>query len=950
MRYGLPDPAAFNRGISSAEGMTTPDQDRKGLWRLHLWLIAMVGVIVPRRLRADWRQEWEAELRCRETLLADWDNLNWRNKLDLLRRSVGGFWDALCLQPRRLEDEMFQDLRFGARMLLKNPGFTAVAALSLALGIGANTAIFSLINAALLKTLPVKDPQRLVFFMVAGPQGMGTGFSYPLLQEFNRNNHSFTGIIAANTAGRMRLSEPGNGGQVELVQAGRVSGNFFSELGVGAVAGRTLTEGDDSPTVAQPVAVISYNYWKRRFGLDPGVVGRKVMLDDFPFTIVGVAPPGFFGIEVGSNTDLWWPIRMTPQVIPGNQSLNESGHRWLYVMARLKPYVSVEQAQAEMNAVFRQELNEIAQERLADLTPAQRRNYFERNIKLEAGGVGFTWLRERVKQPLLILLAVVGLVLLIACANVANLLLARAAARRKEIAVRLALGAGRFRLVRQLLTENLLLAALSGAMGLLLAQWGTRLLLAYLPQEQTATFDVAPDAAVLGFTMAVSLLTSLLFGLAPALGATRFDLTSSLKDAVGANAARTRLTSHKLLIVTQVALSLFLLVGAGLLVRSLRNLKNLDAGFDRENVTLFSLNTPSGYTLAQRVNLYQQALERLEALPGARAASLASFSLLSGSGMNSNIAVEGYANRPDEDMDCHRLWVGPKYFATMGIPLLQGRDFGPQELQPQGGLPADRAAASQPPQPSAPLAAVINQTMERDFFRDGNPLGRRFRVQNGPLKGIPIEVIGVIKDAKYYNLREQTPRTYYLSFFQRPREGQAGTMLLRSFADPASAATAIQRAVRELDPQTQVVNLRTMNEVVDRSLLQERFVAQLGGFFSLFALLLASIGLYGVMSYATARRTREIGIRMALGARAADAIRLVLRETMLLVGVGVVIGLGAAFAATRLVASLLFGLSPTDPLTIALAALLMFAVTALAGYLPARRASRVDPMTALRHD
>jgi predicted permease len=851
-------------------------------------------------------------------------------------------------------ETLFQDLRFGMRMLLKNPGFTTVIVITLALGIGANTAIFSLINTTLLKTLPVKDPQQLVFFMVAGPQGMGTGFSYTLFQQFNRNNHSFTGIIAANTPGRMRMAEPGTGGQVELVQAGRVSGNFFSELGVRAIAGRTLTEDDDSPTSGQPVAVISYDYWKRRFGLDPGVVGRKIMLDDFPFTIVGVAPPGFFGIEVGGNTDLWWPIRMTPQVIPGAQSLNDGGHRWLYLMARLKPGMNLEQAQAEANAVFRQQLNEIAPERLASLTTAQRRNHFARNIKLVAGGAGFSWLRERVKQPLLILLIVVGLVLLIACANVANLLLARAATRRKEIAVRLALGAGRFRLIRQLLTESLLLAALSAALGLLLAQWGAQLLLAYLPQEQTATLDLTPDAQVLTFTLAVSLLTSLLFGLAPALGATRLDLSSSLKDAVGGSPARLRLTPHKLLIVTQVALSLFLLVGAGLLVRSLRNLKNLDAGFDRENVVLFSLNTPSGYTLAQRVNLYQQTLERLESLPGARAASLASFSLLSGSGMNSNIVVEGYANRPDEDMDCHRLWVGPNYFATMGIPLLQGRDFSPQELQPRGGLPADQPTASQTPQPSltpsAPLAAVINQTMARYFFRDENPLGRRFRVQNGPLQGVPIEVIGVIKDAKYYNLREQTPRTYYLSFFQRPREGQAGTMLLRSFAAPASATTAIQHAVREIDPQAQVVNLRTMNEVVDRSLMQERFVAQLGGFFSIFALLLAAIGLYGVMSYAVNRRTHEIGVRMALGARPRDVLRLTINHGMRLALIGIGIGLGGALALTRLLKTLLFGMSATDPLTFTVFALLLTSVALLACWIPARRATKVDPITALRSE
>ncbi len=387
-------------------------------------------------------------------------------------------------------------------------------------------------------------------------------------------------------------------------------------------------------------------------------------------------------------------------------------------------------------------------------------------------------------------------------------------------------------------------------------------------------------------------------------------------------------------------------------VRSLRNLKNLDTGFDRENVVLFSLNTPGGYTLAQRVNLNRQTLERLESLPGARAASLASFSLLSGSGMNSNIVVDGYANRPDEDMDCHRLWVGPNYFATMGIPLLQGRDFGPQELQPQGGVPAYQPTANQKPQPSptpsAPLAAVINQTMARYFFRDENPLGRRFRVQNGPLQGIPIEIIGVIKDAKYYNLREQTPRTYYLSYFQRPHEEQAGTMLMRSFADPASTTTAIQRAVREIDSQAQVVNLRTMNEVVDRSLMQERFVAQLGSFFSLIALLLAAIGLYGLMSYAVNQRTHEIGIRMALGARPRDVLQLTINQGMRLALIGIGIGLGGALALTRLVETLLFDVSATDPLTFTRIALFLAFVALLACWIPARRAAKVDPITALR--
>ncbi|MGH9937889.1 MAG: ABC transporter permease, partial [Blastocatellia bacterium] len=753
--------------------------------------------------------------------------------------------------------DLWQDLRFGARMLRKNPGFTIVTALTLALGIGANTAIFSLINAALLRTLPVKDPGRLVVFTTVGPQGTDNSYSYRQIERFNQNNRSFTGIIIASGVSRMRLTEPGAGGQVEAAQATRVSGNFFSTLGVGAVAGRTLTEDDDKASSPQPVAVISYKFWKSRFGLDPGVVGRKITLDDFPFTIVGVAPPGFFGFDVGYAPDVWWPLQMTPHVTPGDNRLRR-GAEWLRVMARLKPGVQPEQARAEMDVVFQQYINGISPDQAASFTPTQRRNYFERRIRLDSGATGLvrSHLRRTVTQPLFVLMAIVGLVLLIACANVANLSLARAAGRRKEIAVRLSLGAGRFRLIRQLLTESLLLAALGGALGLLFAQWGVTLLLTYLPQQGSITFDPALDAQVFGFTLAVSLLTGALFGLAPALRATRLDLASSLKNAVGGGAGWSRLALHKSLVVAQVALSLFLLIGAGLFVRSLQNLKNLDAGFDRENVALFGLDTGSGYAPAQRVNLQKQLLERLESLPGARSASLSHVGLLSGSRTTNNIEVEGYAHRPDEDVKCYQLWVGPKFFTTMGIPLLQGRDFSPQELRPLAGLPDNQPATGQPPQPrlsappSAPLSAVINQTMARYFFGEQNPLGRRFRFREGPLKDIPVEIIGLAKDAKYEDLREQTRRTFYLSYFQWPQEDSRSSeqrMLLRAFSDPSNTAAAIQRAVRELDPQIQALDLQTMNDVVDESLTRERFVAQLGGFFSLCALLLTCIGLYGVM-------------------------------------------------------------------------------------------------------
>jgi len=927
-------------------------------FRFWFWLIRFIGVIVPRRFRARFRQEWEAELEYREEMLARWDRLDWRNKIGLLWRSLGAFWDALWLQRQRWEDEMIQDLRYGVRMLRTNKAFTTVAALSLALGIGANTAIFSLINAALLKTLPVKDPRRLVVFTTVLPQG-GTdnSYSFPLIERFNQNNRSFAGIIAAGFADRLRMTEPGAGGQVESVQAARVSGNFFSVMGVDAVVGRTLTEDDDKASSPQPVVVISYKFWKNRFGLAPSVVGRKITLNDFPFTIVGVAPPGFFGFEVGQNPDLWWPLQMTSQVpnAPRGARVLSQGSEWLRVMARLKPGVGIEQARAEMDAVFKNYINEISPGDAASLTPAQRRNYFERRIRLDSGATGLliSFLRRRITQPLFILMGAAGLLLLIACANVANLLLARAAARRKEIVVRLSLGAGRFRLVRQLLTESMLLAALGGALGLLFAQWGTSLLLTYLPGRGLITLDPALDAQALGFTLAVTLVTGALFGLAPALRATRLDLSSSLKNAVGGSAGRLRLAPHKALVVAQVALSIFLLVGAGLFVRSLQNLKNLDAGFDRENVTLFGLDTGSGYTPAQRVNLQKQLLERLESLPGARSASLSHIGPLSGTRFVSDITVEGYTPGPDEDVRCYQLRVGPKFFATMGVPLPQGRDFNQQELQPLAGPPSDNAATSQSSQPqsSAPLAAVINQAMARHFFGEQNPIGRRFRFRNGPFKVFPIEIIGVAKDAKYENLREQTRRIFYLSFFQWPHESRQMAdqqILLRAFGDPSNTAAAIQRVVREIDSQIQVLDLRTMNDVVDESLTQERFVAQLGAAISLCALLLACIGLYGVMSYATARRTNEIGIRMALGARGADIAGMVMKETMLLVAAGVVIGLSAALGATRLISSLLFGLTPNDPATIVAAVLLMIAVAALAGYLPARKAARVDPMTALR--
>jgi predicted permease len=905
-------------------------------WR---WLIRFIGVIVPRRFRARFRQEWEAELEYREDMLARWERLDWRNKLELLLRSLGAFWDALWLQRQRWEDEMIQDLRYGARMLLKSKMFTLVAALSLALGIGANTAIFSLINALMLRTLPVKDAHELALFTVVRAQGPDYLLTRPFYEMVRDRNQSFTGVIATGNVGRARMTapEPGAAGAVESAQRQEVSGNFFSVLGVGAVVGRTLTEAVDNPTGPEPAAVISHEFWQRRFGLDPAVVGRRITVNDTAVTIVGVAPPGFFGIEVGTRPELWMPIRAL-----NNPNLRQRIAWTEQVMGRLRPGVSMAQAQAEMDIFFRQYLDDLAGAQGANWTPTQRQRHFETRIRLESGSAGWTDLRQKFQRPLLILMMTVALTLLIACVNIANLLLARAASRRKEIAVRLSLGAGRFRLIRQLLTESVLLAMLGGAAGLLFARACLRALVVYLPQQTRGVLDVAPDARVLIFTLAVSVLTGLLFGLAPAWRATRLDLTASLKDQTGASAGRSRMALNKLLVVTQVALSLFLLIGAGLFVRSLRNLRTLDAGINYENIVQFSIDPGSGYDIAQRANLYKQMLARLEALPGARSATFSAGGLLSGDLMALNVTVPGYTPVPDENMACNSLTVGPRFFETMKMPLGAGRDFGPQDERPasSGNNPGFKGFdPSQNLAETPPLPAVINQAMARYFFGQQNPIGKRFTVR---LTGQPYEIIGVVKDSKYMNLREQPPRTYYTYGSFR------GTFQLRTDGDPAGYAATIHGLAREMDPRLQVFRLRTMKDVVDESLVQERFIAQIASAFSLFALLLACVGLYGVMSYAVARRTNEIGVRMALGARGADVVRMVMKETMLLVAVGMAVGLGAALATTRLISSLLFELSPNDPVTIAAAALLMVAVAALAGYLPARRASRVDPMEALR--
>jgi predicted permease len=926
-------------------------------FRFWLWLIALIGVIVPRRLRADWRQEWEAELRYREALLAEWDKLNWQSKLNLLWRSTSAFWDALLLQPQRLEDEMFQDLRFGWRMLRRSPVLSLVAVLSLALGIGANTALFSLVDALLLKTLPVKEPERLVLFRwVSGPKRIprtvdgefkkdeatgaqtSTSFSYPTFEQLRERNQTLAGVFAFTSVGQLNANVDG---QTEVASGQLVSGGYYTGLGVQPMIGRGITD-DDDKAAATPVAVISHRYWRSRFGLDPAVVGKTINVNNTPVTIIGVTPPEFRGtLQVGSNPDLSLPLALEPLVLVGRRSepwLSKPWNWWLQIIGRLKPGVRAEQARAELEVIF--------QRAALDGYQAMPANWIGKELpdtprfNLTSGSQGLNESRERYAQSLQILMVIVGLTLLVACANVANLLLARATTRQKEMAVRLAVGASRFRLIRQLLTESVLLASFGGALGLLLAYWGKDALLALRPWGGGAalTLDLKLDLRVLGFTAAVSVLTGALFGLAPALRATRLELNASLKDSAG-TVGGSRSALGKSLVVAQVALSLVLLVGAGLFVRTLRNLQNVDVGFNRENTLLFHVDPRvSGRQGEQIVNIYQQMLERIRAIPGVRQASFSHVSPLSGSYRRSNITVLGRASESRQVDKVWEYWVGAKYFETTETPLLRGRSLTEQ----------DNARS--------PKVAVVNQAFVRRFFPDEGPIGNRFffgqdsNSQKAPSPERLIEIVGVVRDAKYSTQRQELPPVIFLPAVQNPRGMEPMAFAVRTAGDPLTMIPAIREVVRQIDRNLPLSGFTTVNAQAEERLGQEHLFARLTTFFGLLTLLLAGIGLYGVMAYSVTQRTHEIGVRMALGARAADVLRLFIRQGMALVVIGAAMGLAGAFALTRLVSSLLFGVSATDPATFAGVALLLALIALLACWLPARRAAKVDPIRALHHE
>jgi predicted permease len=837
-------------------------------------------------------------------------------------------------------ETLIKDIRYGVRGLLKRKGFAAIAVLTLALGIGANTAIFTLVNAVMLKSLPVQKPEELVLFSDATNEGTSledtprTGqwrrFSYASYEYFRDHNQSFQ-EIAALRSGESRLSVRQTNAQANAAvraQGHLVTGNYFSVLGVHAMRGRVLTPEDDKAG-ATPAAVISNRYWEQELNSDPSIVGKSIIINGTNFTVVGITPKEFFGVRVRRPPDFWLPLSFHPQIELRDSFLTDKEAYWLTLMARLKPGVTMDQAQAAVNLALRQHLTEQAG---SQLTEERQKGIQNTYVTLAEGAGGLSGLRNAYSKPLHMLMAIVGIVLLIACANVGSLLLSRAASRRSEISLRMALGATRRRIIRQLLTESMLLAGLGGLIGVLLAQWGVFVLVGLV--AKTSPLDTRPDAGVLAFTVGVSLVAGLLFGLIPAMQASRTDLSAAMKEKSRMRTGFLRVNWSSLMVVMQVGLSMVLLTGAGLFARSLLKLQNEDVGFDRSNVLLLDIDPRlAGYKTTELAGLYQQLIERLGSLPNVRNVSLATYAPMSGTSRSSSVKIQGYTAQPNEDIVVQDLLTGPKYAETLGVPLLRGREI---ELR-------DTA--------SSPRVAVVNSTFAEKYFKDQNPVGRTFTFDDETDKGALLEIVGVVGDIKKDDARDKSAPTVYRPILQIQEQGAySATIHIRTLSDPTPLTAQVRQMINQIDDKLPIFGVTTLDEQLHRNLDQERLIAQLVSFFGAVALILACIGLYGVMAHGVARRTNEIGIRMALGARGGNIAWMILRETLYLVLAGLIIGVPAALLGARLISTQLFGMSPTDPLTLTGAALVLSIVALLAGYLPARRASRVNPLSALRYE
>jgi predicted permease len=833
--------------------------------------------------------------------------------------------DLISTAPKEHIHMLWNDVRYSFRVFAKSPGFVLFAVLSLALGIGVNTTIFQFVNTVLLEQLPVRAPQELMGMARVAPKYYKTNFSYPLYQELNERTDVFAGVIAHVGSNLSMSSRSGS----EIVKGELVSGNYFDVLGVQAVLGRTFTEVDNRTPGAHPVAVLGFGFWERRFGRDPGVLGTTILLAGHQFTIIGVSPKGFQGTELGRVPDVRVPLIMQNQVIPEGDLLHARDSSWFEVIARVRPGVDYRRAQQVANAVYQRSLEMMAGS--AHLDPAQFAK--DQGLVLFPSDRGGSGVRDELGKPLLVVLALSALVLLLTCANVANLLFARVSARQREIALRIALGAGRVRLIRHFLTESMLIAAIGGALGMLLAVWCSSLIPKLLPQNQGISFEVHTTSLTLTFAFAITILSGLLFGLLPAWRASRADVAPALQEGFGGHTSgKWRLVVRNALVTAQVAFSTMLLLGAALFGRTLDKLRTVDLGFDRDNVYLFAMNPQlNGYTARHSVDFYQLLLERVQTLPGIESASLARVAVLGGGGSRSTVTVEGYQFQPGEDRNLNDNVITPGYLRTLRSSLLLGRDF----------AEGDRLGA--------PKVAIINEATARYFFATANPIGKR--IGFGRDTKPDMEIVGVVKDGKYRNVREDTWRTLYVPMAQTPdRSSGQMTLHVRAAGDMKSFSAGVRALITELNPNLPLLSVETLADRVERNLVVERLVTLLSSSFGLLSLLLAALGLYGVIACSVSERTREIGIRMALGARPADIVWMIMRQTGVLFVSGISIGLASTLACGRFIDSLLYGVVTSDAAAICGTIVILATAAMVASYVPARRSIRVDPITALRYE
>ena len=815
---------------------------------------------------------------------------------------------------------------------------TSVAILSLALGIGANTAIFTLLDQLLLRLLPVSRPEELVMIWSTGPHmGNNRGSraaSYPMYQDFAKRAEAFSFVFCRYLTPLSVTFE----GATERAQAELVSGNYFQALSVGPAIGRVFSpEEDDRNYKAHPVVVLSHNYWIERFHGDRSVLGKKILVNNYPMTIVGVSAPGFVGIDPSRAPNIRIPIQMKPLMTPGWDSIGDRRSQWIQMFARLKPGYTLDSARASLQPLFKSILdNEITLESMRNTSAYNRSRFLDRKVRVEAAATGYSQMRERFRTALIVLMCMVGLVLLIACFNVANLLIARAVSRRKEIAVRLAMGAGRAQLLRQLLVESLLLSLAGGALGLLLAVWTIRGLLSFLPSDGVSlTLRAEPDMRILAFNFVLATATGILFGLAPALQSMRIDLWTTLKDVAGALAGTgSSVRFRKALVTGQVALSFLLLAGAGLFVKSLGNLKSTDTGFhDLDNLVTFQVDPAlSGYTGPQRKQFYKNLLQQLRSLPGVTAASYANVSLLAGNEWDSTMSVEGHQGKDGEDMQAFMNGLSPGYFQAMGVPMLAGRDF---DARDEG---------------EKSTVVIVNRKFAEHFFGSvDKAVGRHTGFGGAPDTKLEMEIIGVVENSLYEGPREGVRRQAFVADMQS-RFPASATFYVRTSVPSTAMFGSVRQIIKGIDSSMPVFEMKTLENQLDQTLSTERLVAALSTAFGVLATLLAAIGLYGVMAFMVANRTKEIGLRMALGAQQSSVAWLVIREILVLLGIGLVVGVPVAYGLSRYLSAQLFNVPASDAWTALAAMSVLVAIAAAAGFVPARRATSVDPIKALRYE